>query len=114
AQGVVDPGLQVGTADLVAADPDVGCEQVHMGIEIAHVERQRILAGELADGVDRLEAIDAGEQVGLRCGGRHAGAAQMKAMPPLTAMFCPVMKLASSLARKPATRAISSGSHMRP
>ena len=38
----------------------------------------------------------------------------MKAMPPLTAMFCPVMKLASSLTRKAATRAISSGSHMRP
>ena len=38
----------------------------------------------------------------------------MKAMPPLTAMFWPVMKLASSLARKAATLAISSGSHMRP
>ncbi|MNG21330.1 hypothetical protein D3C84_1056800 [compost metagenome] len=29
-------------------------------------------------------------------------------------MFCPVMKLASSLARNTATRAISSVSHMRP
>ena len=87
AQGVIHPGLEVGPAHLLATDADVGRKEVHMRIEVAHVERQRVLSGKLADGLDRFQAVDAGEQVGGGCSIGHGAAAQMKAMPPLTAMF---------------------------
>ena len=67
-QGVVEPALEVGTADPVAADPDVRGEQVDVRIEVAHVQRQRVLGDELADFLDGLEPADAGFEIS---GGGH-------------------------------------------
>ncbi|MNX92666.1 hypothetical protein D3C86_1248160 [compost metagenome] len=62
AQGVVEPALQVRAADFLAADADVRGEQVDVGIEVAHVQRQGVLAGQLADLLDRFQAVDARQQ----------------------------------------------------
>ena len=46
-------------ADPLAADADVGGEQIHVRIQVAHVERQRVLRRQHADFLDRLQALDA-------------------------------------------------------
>ncbi|MNR08067.1 hypothetical protein D3C85_1242060 [compost metagenome] len=62
AQGRVDPRLEVRAADLLPAHADVLGEQVDVGIEVAHVQRQGVLAGQLADLLDRFQAVDARQQ----------------------------------------------------
>jgi hypothetical protein len=68
AQGFVHPGLEGGPPGALAANLDVGGEEVHVGVEVAHVQRQGILARQLADRLDGLQAVEAGGEVSLMAG----------------------------------------------
>jgi hypothetical protein len=51
AQRLVLPGLEVRAAHLVFPHPDVRGEEVHVRVEVAHVQAEGVLARQLADGV---------------------------------------------------------------
>ncbi len=87
AQRAVLPGLELRAADLVLAHPDVGREQVDMGVHVAHVERQRVLGGQLPDLLDRFEAVDAL----FERGHGHSAVTSTADRPPSTGSAAPVM-----------------------
>ena len=60
AQGVIDPGLEVRPPGFFAAHANVFGKQIDVGIEVAHVQRQRIFAGQLADFFNRLQSVETG------------------------------------------------------
>ena len=83
------PLLEMGATDLVAADADVGCAQVYMGIHIAHVQRERIFASQLPDRVDRLEPVN---PLLERSGPvAHSAVTSTADRPPSTGRATPVM-----------------------
>ena len=59
AHGLVQPRLEVRAPAFIAAHAHVRGKAVGHGIHVAHVQGQGILAGQLADRVQRLQAVDA-------------------------------------------------------
>jgi len=49
AQGIVQPALEMGAPHLVPAHPDIRGKQVHMGVEVPHVQGQGVLRRQLPD-----------------------------------------------------------------
>ena len=62
AQRVVDPGFEMRAPGFFATDTDVFGKQIDVGIEVAHIQRQRIFAGQLTDLINRFQSVKAGKQ----------------------------------------------------
>ena len=59
AHGVVEPATQGFAPLLPFAHANIRGKTAGHGIEVAHVQRQRILRGELANFIQRLETVNA-------------------------------------------------------
>src|SRR3989344_941607 len=109
AHGFVQPRLEVRAAALVAAHPHVRGEAVGHGVHVAHVQGQGVLAGQLADRVQRLQPVDALKQAVVVLVHQSSTVYRSEPRPPSTARLAPVTYDASSLARNTMALANSTG-----
>ena len=63
AKRIIQPSLEVATANFVPADPDVIGKKVDVGVQISHIQRKRVFRDQLPDCVDSFEPVQSFLQV---------------------------------------------------